>query len=132
MKETYNLIYAILVIILYLVFFNSCSSKTKYSKDNHLFTDLIADQLYSEAYRIESYGVGGDIYSMYLTDSLNFRKFISLYYDNESFEYKIDNNEVLIIKKQESGGVSNPKFKKRAIEKYRFSLISLKEQKKFE
>ncbi len=132
MKEAYNLICSFLMIVFSMIFFNSCSSNNKYSKENHLFTDVVADQLYSESYRIESFGVGGDVYSMYLTDSLSFRKFVSVYYDNESFEFIVENNIVQVIKKEESGGINNPKFKRKVIEEYQFSLNELKEKKEFE
>jgi len=132
MKLTLNLFYCVVIIYLGLTSLISCRSNNQYSKKHHLYTDLIADRLYIEGYQIESYGVGGDVYSIYLTDSLSFRKFISLYYDNESFNYNIDKDEVVIIKKEESGGVNMPKFKKKIIEEYKFSLKKLKEKKEFE
>lgn len=114
-----------LLILVQLFMLVSCASVDKYSKKNHLFTGVISDQLFSEVYRVESFGVGGDVYSVYLTDSLSFRKFIDLYYDNESFDFIVLEDHIEAVKKEESGGLSNPKFEKTVIKRYRFSINEL-------
>jgi hypothetical protein len=129
-KNFKNSLFLVLVIIL--LWFNSCSSNKKYSKDEHLFTDVIGNKLYSESFRIDSYGVGGDVYSMYITDSLNFREFISLYYDNETIKFSVVDNEILAIKEEDISGINNPNSKKQVLQEYRFVINDLIEKGKFD
>lgn len=111
--------------------FAACSSYDEYSKKEFLFSDSIGNQLYTESYRVASYGVRGDVYSVYVTDSVYFRKFIAVYYDNESFEFTIDNDHILVIKLEETGGINNLTFPS-PTQEYKFPLNSLKNEGKFE
>ena len=63
-----------------LVFFHNSntSSWSVYSKDNHIVTFILNDSLYVEKYTVFSGGGATvcDSYSYYITDSINFRKYI--------------------------------------------------------
>jgi len=78
-----------LILIVFVIFVNfSCFSFTdhaknseysKYSKENHTYTFILDKSLYIEKYKVLSGGGGAttcDVYSCYLTDSVNFRKYI--------------------------------------------------------
>ena len=67
-------------VIFFLIMFGiSCQNKTK---SKHLRSDVVKSGYFCEHFKIDSYGVGGDVYSLYLTDSINFREFVCNYYDN--------------------------------------------------
>lgn len=91
------LFYTAIIVFSFLV--QSCDSK--YSKKNHLSTIKINDHLYYEIYKITSGGtLASDTYSDYLTDSVNFRKYVgTVYYDDEQNRWKvIDSNTVLVYR----------------------------------
>lgn len=91
------LIYSAIIVFSFLI--HSCDSK--YSKKNHLNTIKINDHLYYEIYKITSGGtLASDTYSDYLTDSVNFRKYVgTVYYDDEQNRWKIiDSNTVLVYR----------------------------------
>lgn len=77
----------------------SCSSK--YSKKNHVGTIKIGEHLYNEVFQVYAGGaLANDSYSDYLTDSVNFRKYVgTIHYDDEkNYCKKIDSNRVLVYR----------------------------------
>jgi hypothetical protein len=79
--------------------FTSCSSK--YSKEYHVGTGLIDTNLYRERFLVYSGGaLANSSYSIYLTDSLNFRKYLgTVHYDDEQLFIKVsDSNEILVYR----------------------------------
>lgn len=92
-----------LIILGLLVVISSCS--TKYSKSEHIATIQIGPNLYNEVYKVYSGGVfASDSYSNYITDSVNFRKYVGTrYYDDEEIYCNlIDSNTVLVVKRSKS------------------------------
>jgi len=86
-------------IIVFSFLVQSCDSK--YSKKNHISTLQVNKHLFYEIYKITSGGtLASDTYSDYLTDSVNFRKYVgTVYYDDEQNRYKlIDSNTVLVYR----------------------------------
>lgn len=59
--------------------------KTK-AKDEFLYTRDCDNGFYLEHFCVADFGVGGEFYTAYLTDSLHFRMFIAKYFDNEYLE----------------------------------------------
>ncbi len=74
-----------------------------YSKDDFIGSLKIRDSLYIETYRIYAGGVwGGDVHTVYLTDSTNFRKFIGEEEDDEMISfYLINDDSICLYKKTE-------------------------------
>ncbi len=105
-----------------------CATENKYSKENYLYTDFVDRGLYCEHYKVDSYGVGGDVYSIYLTDSLMYRKFICLYYDSESFELKVNEDKVFITKLEDVGGINGGKRTRKKVQEYSFWKSDLKNE----
>lgn len=92
MKATYFYIAIALI-------FASCSNK--YSKSEHIATIQIDSNLYNEVYKVYSGCVfASDSYSNFITDSVNFRKYVGTrYYDDEEiFCNLVDSNTVLVVK----------------------------------
>jgi hypothetical protein len=59
-----------------------------YSKDKHLLTTKIKDNIFTEYYRTYSGGVtGGDVETVYVTDSTYFRKYLGK---------KMDHQEIIV------------------------------------
>ncbi len=83
-----NRFFSLILIVFVLLVNFSCFSFTdsaknseysKYSKENHTRTFILDKSLYIEQYKVLSGGGGAttcDIYSCYITDSVNFRKYI--------------------------------------------------------
>ena len=71
-----------------------------YSKKNHLKTTKIKDGLYSEVFFIRSI-LSEDIsrYSEYITDSVNFRKYVYTYNSGEWIYGEMAKNDILTIYK---------------------------------
>ncbi|MFT6338710.1 MAG: hypothetical protein ACI86M_003921 [Saprospiraceae bacterium] len=122
----------IFFILLSIIWGFSCNNVDKLSKEDYLYTDRLNSGIYFERYRVDSYGIGGDKYSIYLTDSIKFRKFISLYYDNESFEYFETKDTISIVKMKDLGGYNGIKQTQKEIEKYTFQTSKLKSSNVFE
>lgn len=40
--------------------------------------------------------MGGDVRSVYVTDSVNFRKFVMVYYDSDHIETELDKGHVIV------------------------------------
>lgn len=114
----------LLLIIGFFIF--SCTSK--YSKTRHEGTTEILSDLYEESYLVYSGGtLANDSYSYYLTDSINFRKYIgTIYFDDEHLFCKmLDSNSVLVYS-------VNRYHDKDTLEMKKFSLKELKEEGRFE
>lgn len=78
------------MLLLLLCFVAFACSNINYSKDEHLRTLNLNDNLFVETYRIYSGGVtGGDVRTVYVTDSTSFRKYLGK---------KMDYQEVIISK----------------------------------
>jgi len=104
----------------------SCHSK--YSKKKHVGTVKIGEHLYNEIYQVYAGGVlANDSYSDYLTDSVNFRKYVgTVYYDDEKNYCKlIDSNTVLVYR-------LNIRNKNDTLEKKIYLLSDLKKEGKFD
>lgn len=89
----------LLIILGLLIVISSCSNK--YSKSEHIATIQIGPNLYNEVYKVYSGGVfASDSYSNYITDSVNFRKYVGTrYYDDEEIYCSLsDSNTVLVVK----------------------------------
>jgi len=89
----------LLIILGLLLVILSCSNK--YSKSEHIATIQIGPNLYNEVYKVYSGGVfASDSYSNYITDSVNFRKYVGTrYYDDEEIYCSLsDSNTVLVVK----------------------------------
>lgn len=117
---------------LFLIFVISCSSVDKLSKTDYLNTKLIDSGLYLESYRVDTYGVGGDIYSIYISDSLNFRRFITLYYDNERIVHEINADSISISRMEEIGGYAGIKQTLQVLEKFTYLKSELIKDKTME
>jgi hypothetical protein len=81
--------------------FSELSCSSKYSKKNHVGTIKISEHLYYEIFQVYAGGtLANDSYSDYLTDSVNFRKYVgTVYYDDEKNYCKaLDSNRVLVYR----------------------------------
>ena len=81
--------------------FITSSCVNKYSKDNFVGTQELKETIYRERFQIHSGGVfAGDSYSDYLTDSVNFRKYVgTAYHDNEMLIYALSSDTVVDVYK---------------------------------
>ena len=98
-KYIKNSIVFFLIILSFL--FNCCNlGNKKHSKNNHIATFKKGDNLYNEKFQIY-FGVvyAGDSYIEYITDSINFRKYIGTYNDDEWMIYKINNQFIDVYKR---------------------------------
>lgn len=86
------------IVFCYFIIATACGSK--YSKENHVATDQIKTGIFLEVFETYSGGTyAGSSYSYYLTDSLNFRKFlISKEHDDELIKTNIKDDTVSVIK----------------------------------
>jgi hypothetical protein len=91
---------AIATILLIIIIIYLCSGNINYSKNELSGTRKIENGLYLEIYRVYGGGVyGGDVRTVYLTDSTNFRRYIGKQFDDELVRCSmIDNDMVLIYK----------------------------------
>lgn len=104
----------------------SCDSK--YSKKNHLNTLQVENHLFYEIYKITSGGaLASDTYSYYLTDSVNFRKYVgTIYFDDEHLYCKaLDLNHVLVYRAKRNN-------ENDTLEKCIYLLSDLKKEGKFD
>jgi hypothetical protein len=119
------LLYTASIIVFYFLV-QSCDSK--YSKKNHLNTLQVDNHLFYEIYKITSGGaLASDTYSYYLTDSVNFRKYVgTIYYDDEHLNCKsIDSNRILVYRAKRNNEHDT-------LEKKIYILSDLKKEGKFE
>ena len=114
-----------------ILFFVSCSEQIDYSKDDHFSTHKIKKGLYLEFYIVYAGGVyAGDVYTVYLTDSASFRKYVVTkpYDDQRVYSEEID-TDTYVVYKVEDGLFSN---KERILEKKIYSISALQKEGKFE
>ena len=89
-----------------MIAFSRCNwGDSNYSKENHLKTNEIKDSLYNEIFLIRSISADKERYSEYITDSVNFRKYVCTHDFGEWIYGEITKNDVLAIYKI-SGTVS--------------------------
>ncbi len=87
------------LLFLFCLILFSCDN-INYSKDNHIKTFKLDDNLYKERYNIYSGGaIGGDVCSVYLTDSISFRKYLGKEFDNEQINVFLINSKAVLIYK---------------------------------
>ena len=79
------------------VSFSACSSDN-YSKDNHQKTNTIKDSLYNEIYLIRSISTDVVRYSQYITDSVNFRKYVCTHVFGEYLHVEVGENVLAVYK----------------------------------
>ncbi|MCL2132252.1 MAG: hypothetical protein FWH36_07370 [Lentimicrobiaceae bacterium] len=112
------------------LFFISCSEQIDYSKNNHFSTYEIGDKLYREVYMLYYGGVfANDVYSVYITDSTSFRKYVSTSKNDQQriITELIGDNNVIVIK------VENNLFNKEdTLETKIYDISTLKKEGKFE
>ncbi|HOY11918.1 MAG TPA: hypothetical protein PLY70_02210 [Saprospiraceae bacterium] len=113
------------VIFFLIIFGISCQSKIK---PRYLRSDVVKTGYYCDHFKIDSYGVGGDVYSLYLTDSISFREFVCNYHDNDVFEYLDEGNKIEILKYEDKSTINGVLLEKKLLNRYVFDLIKLKEQ----
>lgn len=103
----------------------SCKN-VNYSKKNHLRTTIVNENLYLETYNVYNGGaIGGAVETSYLTDSINFRKYLGKAMDYELiYTFVFQQNMVLVVKIN----TDNYKVKKTEI----YSISELKKEGKFE
>lgn len=104
----------------------SCTSI--YSKKQHEGTGIIDSNLYRERFLVYSGGaLANDSYSYYLTDSVNFRKYIgTIYYDDEQLYCKsLDSNKILVYRAKRNN-------ENDTMEKKIYIISDLKKEGKFE
>lgn len=66
-----------------------------------MYTKELGRGYYYEKYKVDSYGVGGDVYSAFLTDSLDENHFITYIYDDEVLYFNFIEDSILVKKYQE-------------------------------
>jgi hypothetical protein len=121
-----NIFYLIAII---LTMFLSCNNNR--SKKNLDFTTKVCDEkLFVEVYKIfESGALGGDRVSSYLTDSINFRKYLGTYDDaKESIATECNGDSVNVYRQIMDPGTNRFKIVNAIV----FSLSELRKKKIFE
>lgn len=96
-------------VLFILVFFIVTGCSNKYSKNDHFSTFVIENGLYREMFCITNGGVfANDTYSYYITDSVNFRKYIgTVYYDDERIHCeKISVDTILVYTERSKSPVN--------------------------
>ena len=82
------------------VSFTCCHwNDSNFSKDNHLKTTPIKDSLYNETYLVCFRSLDIERYSQYITDSVNFRKYVCTHDFGEWLYGEVGKNDVLTIYK---------------------------------
>ncbi len=83
-------------VLLLFLFFGSCIENKKKEFLSSFPLDTL--NLTVETYKAYGGGVyGGDLDSYYLTDSVNFRKYIGLADDHEYYSFKITGNKIEVV-----------------------------------
>jgi len=110
----------------------SCSVQPDYSKDNYWLTRKIDNNLdnnlYCEVYLVYQGGVwGGDVCTVYLTDSTSFRMYLGKELDHQQIRASlIDSENVLVYKVNIEGRNLKTIYKKA------YNIPLLKKEGKFE
>ncbi len=107
------------ILAIFLIILTSCKSKVE---QIFLRSEVVISGYYCDHYKVDSYGVGGDVYRLFLRDSLNKILFVCDYYDNDIFEYFFKGEKIEILKFEDSYSVGGIKHNKRLINKYVFDL----------
>jgi hypothetical protein len=132
MKTSKNLLG--IALIFTMIMFNCCGlNDSIYSKDDHLKTTKIRDSLYSEVFFIRSMlSDNVERYSEYITDSVNFRKYIYTYNSGEWIYGEMSKNDILTIYKITGKLLSDGQtvFDTTKIDTY--NINKLKQEGKFE
>lgn len=114
-----------LLIFLFCFALLACNN-INYSKDEHLQTSKIKDNLYTEYYRTYAGGViGGDVETVYVTDSTHFRKYLGKKMDHQGIIVEeFGKYNILVLKYDvHTYKVLNAKI---------YDIDDLKEEEKFE
>ena len=113
------------IFLIFCLIIISCKD-INYSKDNHLNTIEIGANIFKERYIIYNGGVtGGSVCSVYLTDSIRFRKYIGKHMDYEKvLTCKISEDLILVYK------IKSDSYK--VLESKIYSISELKKEGKFE
>jgi hypothetical protein len=121
----------IVTIILFLVFLVYFLFRDNtYSKDEPMSSKEIAKSgIYREVYRVYGGGVyGGDVRTVYLTDSLTFRKYVGKMFDHEQIVMKcINRNQIAVLKLD-----LDKEPPRNVIDSTVYSLSDLKKESKWE
>lgn len=116
--------YKFLLIILFITLL-SCQ-KNNYSKDKHLNTIEVESNLFKERYIIYNGGVtGGSVCSVYLTDSVKFRKYVGKHMDYEKILTSMISEDLVLVYKIKSDSY-------KVLDAKIYSIPELKEEGKFE
>lgn len=111
-----------MVILFFCIVILSCDNHK--NKVNHTSTKSICNNLYVERYLPYIGGVfDGNTRSCYVTDSVNFRKFIGTYDDKERFRFSFDQDTIYAHKITYRNWANGD-----TIEIYKYSLKDLKKE----
>jgi hypothetical protein len=67
-----------------------------YNKESHKFSSIISDGIYEEVFLLSASGVlANDLYSCYITDSINFRKFVGRFDNKEKYIFDLANRDTI-------------------------------------
>lgn len=105
------------ILAIFLIILSSCKNKLE---QIFLRSDKVIPGYFCDHYKVDSYGVAGDVYRLILRDSLNTKVFVCDYYDNEIFEYYFNEGKIEILKFEDSYSIGGIKHNKRLINKYVF------------
>jgi hypothetical protein len=124
-----KIVFIIVIIILFVIIIISfCNENIDYSKENLWYSTMIADNLFEDGYKVYAGGVwGGDVHTVYLTDSVKFRCYLGQMMDYENIIIKLINDDSLTVYKVVID--SNPVD---TIETKTYSIYQLKKDGKFE
>ncbi len=120
-------------LVLCVVFF-SCTNYDKFDKTEFITSQQLPNtQLFVEIYRVNGFGVyGGDIESVYLTDSIKFRKYIGEKFDQQVILFEKNGDKVNGRKIELGYKIDDLDVPDKLIEKYEYSLGELKKTNLFE
>lgn len=92
----------VILITLFFLFFLGCSSNR--SKKKFFISGLISKNLTVEKYIVGSWGaLSAETYSVYLTDSINFRVFVGIHGNEDNFTYTCIKDCVYVIRLSQIG-----------------------------
>lgn len=136
MRDNSLLLLRCFFLLLFASFFlMSCYTKdNKYDKSTHRLTyEIRTTGIFVELYRTASYGVyGGDIESIYLTDSVSFRKFVDKIDDNQKINFSINGNKIKATKVVSSYWVNDRKIPMKVLSEREYYLDALRSKGKFD
>ena len=111
-----------------------CIKRDKYDKtDPRVVYELENNHLHIEIYRTAGYGVyGGDIESVYITDSLSFRKFIGEKDDNQEFRFRLNGDSIICTKLELGYEIKNETVPDKLLSEKIYSIRKLQLNKEFD